>query len=225
MSDKPTPFQGGSNLDQLMPVVLFIVFFNLVNTETAVIAATAWSIKAAVSRYRRGLPIGVWLPGITVYFMLRAGITIAVERDIVDFGVSSEAVFFGISIGTKILVGLVIAVTIIIGRPFLVWGIPKVVKLPEAVSSDPRYFTTLRNATWLIVVYELGSSIWDIWLFNHAGVNLFLVTRQVVNFIVAFVFITAALTYIDRRLDAIEEYPGLLEVLEQSGRVKSQSNS
>ena len=104
---------GGSQLDQLMPVVLFLVFYNLdrvqvaglSNIEVAVIAATAWSIKAAYSRLRRGLPIGKWLPAITGYLVVRAAVSIAVERELVDFGVSSEAVYFGIGIGTKTLVG------------------------------------------------------------------------------------------------------------------------
>ena len=47
MSDErptPTGLAGGSNLDQLMPVVLFFVLFNTVGIIWAVLAATAWSI-------------------------------------------------------------------------------------------------------------------------------------------------------------------------------------
>ena len=92
-----------SNLDQLMPVVLFLLFFNLDalrlawlnNIEIAIFAATAWSVKAAFSRRRRGLPIGAWLPVITGYLLVRAAVAISVERDLVVFGVSTEAVYFG----------------------------------------------------------------------------------------------------------------------------------
>ena len=59
----PTGLTGGSNLDQLMPVVLFFVLFNTVGIIWAVLAATAWSIKAAVGR-NRGLAIGWWLPSV-----------------------------------------------------------------------------------------------------------------------------------------------------------------
>ncbi len=206
-----------SNLDQIMPVALFLVFYNLVGTEWAVATATAWSVKAAYSRHRRGLPIGAWLPLITSYLIVRAGVTIAVERDMVDFGVSSEAVYFGIGFGTKMLIGVAIAVTILMGKPVLAWLIPKVVELDKAVTTDPRYRTAMANASWLAAGYEIVSSIWDIWLFNNSGVSVFLLTRQVVNFVVAFVVITIGLMYIDRRLQPIEAYPGLVELVGDPG--------
>ena len=39
-----------SNIDQFMPVVLFLVFYNLVSTEFAVLAATAWSVPSLSSK-------------------------------------------------------------------------------------------------------------------------------------------------------------------------------
>jgi hypothetical protein len=147
-----------SNLDQVMPVVLFLVFYNLVGTEAAVITATAWSVKAAYARRRRGLPIGAWLPLITGYLIVRAGITIAVERDLVDFGVSSEAVYFGIGFGTKMLIGLAIAGTIVVGRPLLAWLVPKLVRLDREVVADPRYVRTMANASWIAAGYEVIST-------------------------------------------------------------------
>jgi len=70
--NRPAALNGGSNLDQMMPVLLFLVFYNLVDIKAAVIASTLWSIKAAVSRRRRGLAIGWWLPGVTGYLVLRS---------------------------------------------------------------------------------------------------------------------------------------------------------
>jgi len=222
MNNEPRPrlLEGGSNFDQVMPVVLFIVLFNIFNITVAVIAATAWSLKAAVSRRRRGLTIGWWLPTVTVYLIARSAITIMVEQEIVDFGISSKAVYFGIGFVTKILVGVGVAVTIFIGRPLLAWAIPKVVELHDDLLADPRYMRTMASATWLIVVYEIGSGIWDIWLFNNSGFNLFFLTRSVSNFVVSFVAISAGLMYIDHRLEPIETYPGIVEVLESSGRIK-----
>ena len=210
-----------SNLDQIMPVVLFLVFFNLDalqvaglnNIEVAIIAATAWSVKAAYSRRRRGLPIGAWLPVITGYLLVRAAISIAVERDLVDFGVSTEAVYFGIGIGTKMLVGVAAAVTILVGKPFMLWAARRFVPLPEAVRGDSRFVSTMRNVTWVITFYEVGSAIWDIWLYNNAGVNLFLVTRQFVNFFAAFLLIFATLVYVDRRFSKIDGCPSLVDLV------------
>ena len=215
-----------SNLDQIMPVVLFLVFFNLDalqvaglnNIEVAIIAATAWSVKAAYSRRRRGLPIGAWLPVITGYLLVRAAISIAVERDLVDFGVSAEAVYFGIGIGTKMLVGLAAAATVIAGRPFMLWAARRFLRLPAGVHDHPGFVSTMRNVTWVITVYEIGSAVWDIWLYNRAGVNLFLVTRQVVNFFAAFVLIFATLVYVDRRFSKIEGCPSLVDLVSRATR-------
>ncbi len=214
------PLRGGT-LDQLMPVALFFVLFNLVNIEAAVVAATAWSIKAAHARRRRGLPIGAWLPGVTAYLVIRAAVTIAVQREILDFGVSPEAVYFGIGIATKILIGTVIAGTILAGRPLLEWLIPRFVHLDDSVRSHRVFHDTMVTATWMIVVYEIGSSVWDIWLYNNSGFNVFFLTRSLANFVVSFLAITAGLMYIDRRLTGVDGYPGLVEVLEASGRLRS----
>jgi hypothetical protein len=212
---------GMSNLDQIMPVALFLVLYNLVGTVWAVVAATAWSVKAAFSRRRRGLPIGAWLPLITAYLVIRAGTTIAVERELIDFGVSAEAVYFGIGFATKMGIGIAIGITIVMGRPMLAWLVPKLIRLDHNVISDPRYLTTMARASWVAAGYEVISSVWDVWLYNNSGVNVFLVTRQVVNFVVAFLVITVTLMYVDRRLDPIEGYPGLVEVLGESGRIRS----
>jgi hypothetical protein len=208
---------GGGNLDQAMPVLLFLVFYNLVDIKAAVVASTLWSIKAAIGRHRRGLSIGWWLPGVTLYLIVRSGVTIMVDEDVVDFGISSEAVYFGIGFVTKILVGVVLGATVLFGRPFVAWVVPKVISLPTGLAEEPRYARTMGTVTWVIVVFEVLTAIWDIWLFNNSGINLFLVTRFGVNFILGFVAITGGLMYIDRRLEPIESYPGLVELLETSG--------
>ena len=202
-----------SNLDQFMPVVLFLVFYRLANTETAVLAATGWSVKAAYSRHRRGLPIGAWLPAITGYLMVRAAVSIAVEREMVDFGVSGEAVYFGIGIGTKVLVGVAAAVTILAGKPFMVWVAHRFLPLPAELKHHPAFLSTLRNVTWVITVYEVGSAVWDFWLYNNAGVEMFLLTRQVVNFVAAFLLIFATLVYVDRRFAKIDGCPSLVDLV------------
>mgnify|MGYP001545912360 CR=1 FL=1 len=218
---QPGGLAGGSNLDQLMPVLLFIGFYNLVDIKAAVVAATAWSIKAAVGRRRNGLAIGWWLPVVTVYLIVRSVVTILVDEEILDFGVSPEAVYFGIGISTKIIIGTVVLGTILAGRPLLAWAIPKVVKLNDELLGEPRFARTMTVATFMIVVWEYGSSAWDIWLYNNSGLGFFFLTRSGVNFIVSFACITGALMYIDRTLDPIPDYPGLTHVLEQSGRLKT----
>jgi len=209
--------KSGSNLDQVMPVLLFLGFYNFVDIKAAVVASTLWSIKAAISRRKRGLTIGWWLPGVTVYLILRSVVTIMVDEEFVDFGISAEAVYFGIGFVTKILVGIALGATVLVGRPFLAWLIPKMIRLPGGLEEEPRYAKTMATVTWVIVAFEVLTAVWDIWLFNNSGLNLFLVTRFGVNFLLGFVAITGGLMYIDRRLEPIESYPGLVELLETSG--------
>ena len=218
-SHEPGRKGNGSTLDQYMPVLLFFALYNLVNIKAAVIASTLWSIKATISRRRAGLDIGWWLPSVTIYLILRSGVTILVDEEIVDFGISSEAVYFGIGFVTKFLVGLGFAVTVIIGKPFLVWALPKVVDLAPSVIESRAYVRAMANVTWLIVAFEWVSAAWDIWLFNNAGLNLFFLTRTGVNFVMSSIAITGALVYVDRKLGPLDEYPGLTQVLESSGRL------
>lgn len=209
-------FRGGGSLDQMMPVLLFFGFYNLVSIEAAVIAATLWSFKAALSRHRRGLNIGLMLPTVTAYLILRSAVTIAAERDLIHFGISTEAVYFGIGFATKILVGVVLAVTILRGRSFVAWGVERILRLPDGMAEDRRYKRTMAMATWFIVAFEILTAIWDIYLYNNTGVNVFLLTRFGVNFILGFVCITAGLMYVDHKLQSIPGYPGLPELLQRS---------
>lgn len=218
-------FGGGGTLDQTMPVVLFLVFYNRVSIEAAVAASTIWSLKAAVSRRRRGLNIGLMLPAVTVYLILRSAVTIAAERELIDFGISTEAVYFGIGFATKILVGVVFATTIWRGRSFMAWVVDRFLGLPDGMSEDHRYIRTMATATWFIVAFEILTAIWDIYLYNNTGVNLFVLTRFGVNFILGFVAITGGLMYIDHKLQPIPGYPGLTELLQKSSIVPEKSKT
>ena len=220
VDEPPSTFSGGHNLDQLMPVILFFGFrIVLGNLFLAVIASLLWSIKAAISRHRRGLRVGWFLPGVAVYLLVRAGLTIAVDEGWIETEVSADAVYFGFGIVGKILIGIWCAVTVLAGRPILGWLIPKVVHLPETVIAHPRYRVAMSGATWVLVAFELLTSIWAIWLYNNSGLGFFFLTRSGVNFIVSFVFITGALMYMDRTLDPLPDYPGLPPVLEPAGRL------
>ncbi len=218
-------FGGGGTLDQTMPVLLFLGFYNLVSIEAAVVASTIWSFKAAVSRRRRGLNIGLMLPSVTAYLLLRSAVTIAAERELVDFGVSTEAVYFGIGFATKILVGVVLAITIFRGRSFMTWIAERLLRLPDGLAQDQRFVRTMATTTWFIVAFEILTAVWDIYLYNNTGVNLFVLTRFGVNFVLGFIAITAGLIYIDHKLQPIPGYPGITELLQKSSVVPDKSKT
>lgn len=223
---RPKPrLGGGGTLDQLMPVVLFLGFYNVVSIEAAVVASTLWSFKAAVSRRRRGLNIGLMLPSVTAYLLVRSAVTIAAERELIDFGISTEAVYFGIGFATKILVGVVFAITILRGRSFMAWVVERLLPLPEGMAADRRFIRTMATATWFIVAFEILTAIWDIYLYNNAGINLFVLTRFGVNFTLGFLCITGGLIYIDHKLRPIPGYPGITELLQKSSVVPDKSKT
>ncbi|MCY3851236.1 MAG: hypothetical protein OXF75_10615 [Acidimicrobiaceae bacterium] len=223
---RPRPrLGGGGTLDQLMPVVLFLGFYNVVSIEAAVVASTLWSFKAAVSRRRRGLNIGLMLPSVTAYLLVRSAVTIAAERELVDFGISTEAVYFGIGFATKALVGVVMAITILRGRSFMSWIAERLLRLPDGMAEDQRFVRTMATATWFIVAFEILTAVWDVYLYNNAGVNLFVLTRFGVNFTLGFIAITGGLMYIDHKLQPIPGYPGLTELLQKSHVVPAKSKT
>ena len=209
-------FGGGGTLDQTMPVLLFLGFYNLVSIEAAVVASTLWSFKAALSRRRRGLNIGLMLPTVTAYLILRSAVSIAAERELVDFGISTEAVYFGIGFATKILVGVALAITVLRGRSFMAWVVERLLRLPDGMAQDKRYTSAMAMGTWFIVAFEILTAIWDVYLYNNTGVNIFVLTRFGVNFTLGFISITAGLIYIDHKLKPIPGYPGLTEMLQSS---------
>lgn len=202
---------GYSYLDQLAPVVLFLVFYQIVkNTELAMISATAWSLKAVISRRKRKLAIGYWIPCVTAYLIVRGVISIAVERGWVDFGVSAEAVYFGIGISTKIILGLAAIGTIIAGKPFVLWAVNALFQPINAIASHPRFTRALRNITWVVVLYQFTSSVCDIWLYNNSSVTFFVIIRLAVSYGLTFICMTMAFVYLDRVMSSVPEWPGVI---------------
>ncbi|MED5396853.1 MAG: hypothetical protein VX782_00760, partial [Actinomycetota bacterium] len=100
----------GRLLDSVLPVALFLVLNRVWGLAAGVAGATLWSIKVAVSRRRRGEVVGRFLPILVAYLVVRAGVGIWTD---------SEAVYFGIGIGTKAAIGLALIGTVVRGRPIL----------------------------------------------------------------------------------------------------------
>ena len=110
-----------------MPIVAFLVLNRWVSLGWAVVGATGWSIKAVVSRRRHGEVVGRFLPLLVAYLATRGVIGIVTD---------SEAVYFGIGIGTKALIGFVLIGTVVAGRPFLAKVFPLAVHLGAATVAD-----------------------------------------------------------------------------------------
>ena len=85
--------------------------------------------------------------------------------------------------------------------------------LPETLRNHRRFVATLRDVTWVVAFYEIGSSVWDIWLYNNSGVTSFVIIRLLGNYLASFVLIFATLIYVERRFSTIEGCPSLVELV------------
>ena len=117
-----------AGLDAIMPAVLFVIFNSWLGLGWAIGAATLWSIKVAVSRRRRGLPMGKFLPIVTAYLIARGVIGIVTD---------SAAVYFGIGIATKFGIAAAVAFMAWRGRNLLTMIVPYIFEFDKATRSHP----------------------------------------------------------------------------------------
>ena len=107
----------------------------------------------------------------------------------------------------------------------MAWVVERLLRLPDGMATDQRFIRTMAVATWFIVAFEILTAIWDIYLYNNTGVNIFVLTRFGVNFTLGFLSITAGLIYIDHKLKPIPGYPGLTEMLQRSPVAQDKSTT
>jgi|TARA_B100001971_G_scaffold164272_1_gene154774 hypothetical protein len=188
-----------------MPIVAFILLNRFVGLGWAVLGATAWSVKAAVSRRHRGEDVGRYLPTLVVYLVARGVIGIVTD---------SEAVYFGIGIGTKALIGAALIGTVVAGRPFLGRVLHLAIPLDAETMAHPVYLRVVGRLTVALGAYQFLTSAWDIWLFNQTSVDGYLLIRAVVGWPVGMVVSLLGFWYFDRALRAVEGFPGLLVLLD-----------
>jgi len=192
-------------IDSVMPIVAFLVLNRWASLGWAVAGATAWSIKAAVSRRRHGEVVGRFLPLLVAYLVVRGVIGIATD---------SEAVYFGIGIGTKALIGMALVATAVVGRPFLARVFPLAVPLAAETVAHPVFRRTMGRLTVALGAYQLLTSAWDIWLYNQTSPDGYVAIRALVGWPVGFIVSCLGLWYADRALRAAPGFPGLLDLLD-----------
>lgn len=195
----------GSPFDSIMPVVLFIVVNRLAGLGWAIAAATAWSVKVAVTRKRRGSPIGRFLPLITAGILVRGLIGILTD---------SEAVYFGIGIATKAAIGVVVIGSAVVGRNLVARYAPLAFGFDAATVAHPVYRSAMDRVAWAVGAAQLASAAFDVWLFERASVDSYLVVRFFVNWPLTTVVLVGSIAYLSRRLAAIPGFPGVNALLE-----------
>ncbi|MGI9600908.1 MAG: hypothetical protein ACR2QE_03415 [Acidimicrobiales bacterium] len=213
-TSKPSVVSGSSAWESIMLVVLFVGAERLGDRvqgdgeglKWAIVAATGWGMYTMVGRWRRGLPIGRFLPLILVFLVVRGALGVAFD---------SEEVYFGIGIGTKILIGIGLMVSVAIGKPIVGLLLPYVFPFDEETKSHPTYFTTMAHLTLVAAAYELLTAVWDIWLLQNSSASGYVVIRSGVGIVTSVLAFGGSFWYAKRRLDSIPGFEGVLPLLER----------
>ena len=197
-------------LDSVLPIALFIGLERVWGLAAGVIGATLWSLKVVVGRRRRGEAVGRYLPILVAYLVVRAVIGIVTD---------SEAVYFGIGIGTKAAIGAALIGTVVAGRPFLVRYAHLVVPFDRATRDHPRYVRVMGYLTVGLGLYQFLTSAWDIWLFNQTSASGYLLIRFLVGWPAGTLASLVAFAWADRALRRVPNFPGILDLLVPPGDV------
>lgn len=206
------------DLDGAAPIFLFVIinarFFFLSGVGTdriwfgaAVAASVAWSIKTVVRRRRQGQPIGRFTPVVTAWLVIKG---------LVGILTGNEDIFFGMSIGAKVAIGLALIVSVVIGKSFCGTAAPMVFGFSDAIQEHSSYISAMSHITLVGAFYEFFSAIFDVWLLfvRDASANQFVLVRYGVNWGASSIVIFGAMAYLGRRLQEIPGFPGVMAIFE-----------
>ena len=192
-------------IDSVTPVAIFLLLNRFAGLGWAVAGATVWGVQASVRRTRRGEAIGKFLPLLIVYLLVRGLIGIITD---------SEDVYFGIGIATKAAIGLGLIGTVIFRRSFLSQVLPIVLPFKAETIKHKVFSRVMAQMTVVLGLYQILTSIWDIWLYRQTSVDGYVVIRTLVGFPAGFIASLLGVFYIDRSLRRADGFKGFVDLLE-----------
>tara|TARA_B100000700_G_scaffold331660_1_gene466675 strand:+ start:2293 stop:2934 length:642 start_codon:yes stop_codon:yes gene_type:complete len=192
-------------IDSVAPVAIFLLLNRFAGLGWAVAGATVWGVQASVRRTRRGEAIGKFLPLLIVYLLVRGLIGIITD---------SEDVYFGIGIATKSAIGLGLIGTVIFRRSFLSQVLPIVLPFKAETIKHKVFSRVMAQMTVVLGLYQILTSIWDIWLYRQTSVDGYVVIRTLVGFPAGFIASLLGVFYIDRSLRRADGFKGFVDLLE-----------
>lgn len=212
----PVAFRKGSSIEGILPIAGFIVgdqlgsrlFGDLWGDRIAIVLMTLGAAWSVVQRQRRGQAIGWWIPSIAVYLFFRgvAGL------------IYGEDVFLAIGIGLKVALGVAALISVLIGRAAAGLLAPLVLPFDEPTKAHEVFISTMRNLTLAYAFYQLVTVGFEIWLLGETeSGTFFLIIRTLIGSVAGFFGFLGAVFYADRRLRAIPQFPGVMEMFEQIG--------
>jgi len=194
-----------ASLEGVLPVVAFMVLNSVAGLGWAIGGATVVSLWSAISRRRRGVPIGRFLPIIMVIIIGRGAIGIITD---------SEAVYFGMGIASKFAIAAALAISVVIGKAVVGYLAPYVLGFDDATQQHNSYRSAMAHITIVGAIYYLISASFDIWLFNNASTNQYVLVRFIVNWGFTTAAVVGSAVYLNRRLQEIPGMPSLMTVVE-----------
>ena len=192
-------------IDSVAPVAIFLLLNRFAGLGWAVAGATVWGVQASVRRTRKGEAIGKFLPLLIVYLLVRGLIRIITD---------SEDVYFGIGIATKAAIGLGLIGTVIFRRSFLSQVLPIVLTFKAETIKHKVFSRVMAQMTVVLGLYQILTSIWDIWLYRQTSVDGYVVIRTLVGFPAGFIASLLGVFYIDRSLRRADGFKGFVDILE-----------
>ena len=138
-----------------------------------------------------------------------------VVRGIIGILTDSDAVYFGIGIGTKACIGVALIVTSLAGRPFLGRVLHLALPIDRTTRVHPAYLRMTSRLTVALGVWQLITSTWDIWLFRQTSTDGYVLTRALVGWPTGILLTFLGFWYADRALRAVPDFPGLMHLLEE----------
>lgn len=184
------------------------------NIKYAIATITVLSLLSLGRRKRNGLPIGKFLPLVTLAIIVRGILGIRYGEDIYfQLGIASK---FGISIALAATVAFRQLGGNAVGRLA-----PYAFGFGPAVTSHESYVKATRVITLAGAVYYAASAVFDVWLLQRSTVNEYVLWRSGVNMVVSMTLASGAMVYLARKLQAIDGFPGLVQLLED--RVEQQA--
>ena len=200
--------------ESVMPIVLFIALNRLFGLAWAISAATMWSVMISVRRWRKGHAIGKFIPIVTIGILIRGIIGIVTD---------SEAVYFGIGIGTKALIGFGLILMTAVGRNYLAMYAPLMFGFDNLITSHKAYEIAMNRIAYGLGVAQIISAGFDVWLYNNASVDGYLVIRFFVNWPFTTAVIILSMLYLGKKLSVIPGFTGITNAFES--RLESDKKS
>ena len=197
---------GTASLDAIAPIAAFLVANRLGGLRWAVAMATAASLAVTVNRRRNGVPLGTFLPILTV---------LIIGRGVIGVITGSEDVYFGLGIAGKLAFGVLLLVSALTARSAAARLADIALEAPESAKTTETWRSTMAQISIIGGLYYLCSGAFDVWLYQRSSVEGYVVVRFLANWPLSVAALAGAFVIAQRRLPSIDGIDSVAAMIEQ----------